>query len=80
MLGVDFSLIPVKGWQLYGQLAVDDFLVPETESGAEDYKPTALAWGVGTRFVKKNIIIFIFLQNLNTTKYIHGCIINGYLI
>ena len=32
MLGVDFSLIPVKGWQLYGQLAVDDFLVPETES------------------------------------------------
>ncbi|CEP79042.1 hypothetical protein [Defluviitoga tunisiensis] len=53
MLGIDFSLIPIKGWQLYGQLAVDDFLVPETESGAEDYKPTALAWGLGTRFVKK---------------------------
>ncbi|HOB16505.1 MAG TPA: hypothetical protein PK894_02395 [Defluviitoga sp.] len=53
MLGVDFSLIPVKGWQLYGQLAVDDFLVPETESGAEDYKPTALAWGLGTRVVRK---------------------------
>ncbi|WP_123821398.1 MULTISPECIES: hypothetical protein [unclassified Petrotoga] len=59
MLGVDASIIPTNGWQIYGQFAMDDFVVPDTEGGATDYKPTAFAWGVGTRLVGKTSQYYI---------------------
>jgi hypothetical protein len=59
MLGIDLSIIPFDGWQFYGQFAMDDFLVPGTESGAINYKPTALAWGLGTRYVTETSKYYI---------------------
>ena len=59
MLGLDFSLIPFDGFQIYGQFAMDDFVVQSTESGAEDYKPTALAWSFGTRKVYKSSNFYV---------------------
>jgi len=59
MLGVDASFIPTNGWQIYGQFAMDDFLVPDTEEGATGYKPTAFAWGLGTRLVGKTSKYYI---------------------
>lgn len=51
ILGADFSLIPIKKLQIYGQFAMDDFVVPDTEAGATNYKPTSLAYALGTRYV-----------------------------
>jgi hypothetical protein len=53
MLGIDASWNPIKGFQLYGQFALDDYVVPATEAGAINYKPTGLAWGYGARAVFK---------------------------
>ena len=51
MLGADFSLIPFEKLQIYGQFAMDDFVVPDTEGGATNYKPTSLAYALGARYV-----------------------------
>lgn len=51
ILGADFSLIPIKKLQIYGQFAMDDFVVPDTEAGATNYKPTSLAYALGGRYV-----------------------------
>ncbi|KLO22118.1 hypothetical protein X275_07260 [Marinitoga sp. 1197] len=61
MLAIDGEIIPLKGIKLYGEIAMDDFVVPLTESGAEDYKPTAFAWGYGFQYVFK-----VFNGYLNT--------------
>lgn len=53
MFGIDGEFIPFKRIKFYGEFAMDDFVVPLTEAGAEDYKPTAFAWGYGIQYVFK---------------------------
>ncbi|SHE33873.1 hypothetical protein SAMN02745164_00250 [Marinitoga hydrogenitolerans DSM 16785] len=53
MFAIDGEFLPLKGLKVYGEFAMDDFVVPLTESGAEDYKPTAFAWGYGTQYIFK---------------------------
>jgi len=59
MLGVDFSAVIPYGMSVYGQFAMDDFLVPQTESGSQAYKPTAFAYGAGLRKVFKEHNLYI---------------------
>ncbi|GAB6188659.1 hypothetical protein JCM30566_03980 [Marinitoga arctica] len=53
MFAADGEILLLKGLKFYGEFAMDDFVVPLTESGAEDYKPTAFAWGYGAQYVFK---------------------------
>ncbi|AEX84654.1 hypothetical protein Marpi_0199 [Marinitoga piezophila KA3] len=48
LFGLDGEIVPFKGIKLYGEFAMDDYVVPLTEAGAESYKPTAFAWGYGS--------------------------------
>lgn len=60
LFAIDGELVPLKGLKLYGEFAMDDFVVPLTEAGAESYKPTAFAWGYGIKSVlKKNNSYYI---------------------
>ncbi|KAF2957052.1 hypothetical protein [Marinitoga sp. 38H-ov] len=59
MFAIDGEIVPLNGIKIYGELAMDDFVVPLTESGAESYKPTALAWAYGIKSAfKKNNFYF----------------------
>ncbi|HDP77504.1 MAG TPA: hypothetical protein ENN47_04815 [Mesotoga infera] len=49
MASLDFSLVPFKGVEVYGEIAIDDVSFGSTEAGARG-KPTALAYGGGLRY------------------------------
>ncbi|MDO7975869.1 hypothetical protein [Oceanotoga teriensis] len=59
MLAAELSLIPYKGFQIYAEYAQDDIVVGATEAGAEGYKPTAIAYAFGGRYVNKINDIYI---------------------
>ncbi|OAA31344.1 hypothetical protein AT15_07555 [Kosmotoga arenicorallina S304] len=48
MMSLDFSLVPFKGFQIYGEFAMDDYSGP-TEAGARG-KPAAMAYGLGAEY------------------------------
>ncbi len=46
MVSVDFSWVPVKGFEIHGEFALDDLVVEATEN---ESKPTAYGYNIGLR-------------------------------
>jgi len=51
ILGLDLNIVPFRGFSVYGQFAMDDYVVPATEAGAINYKPTSFAYAGGIKNV-----------------------------
>ncbi|AKI98253.1 hypothetical protein IX53_04200 [Kosmotoga pacifica] len=51
MMSIDFSIVPAKGLQIYGEFTMDDFAGP-TEAGARG-KPNAMAYGLGIEYFQE---------------------------
>ena len=72
MASLDFSLVPVRGVELYGEIAIDDVAFGATEAGARG-KPTAMAYGAGVRysneFNRASILASLELYHTDTWMY-----------
>jgi len=53
MMSLDFSLVPFKGFQIYGEFTMDDYSAP-TEAGARG-KPSAMAYGLGAEYFLESL-------------------------
>jgi hypothetical protein len=74
MFAIDGELVPFKGIKIYGELAMDDFVVPLTEAGAESYKPTAFAWGYGIKsaFKRNNSYYIAKYENYKIYSWMYN--------
>ncbi|WP_129409484.1 hypothetical protein [Marinitoga lauensis] len=66
LFAVDGEIVPIAGFKIYGEFAMDDYVVPLTEAGAESYKPTAFAWGYGIQYAYN---VFDGYVNIKAEKY-----------
>ncbi|HON27562.1 MAG TPA: capsule assembly Wzi family protein [Mesotoga infera] len=73
MASVDFSVVPFKGVELYGELVSDDVAFGATEAGARG-KPTALAYGGGIRYSTqlKEIMLLASIELYHTDTWMYN--------